>query len=51
MHRMIVTLPKRQVKRIDQYRELESRNACIKKVIREYILKNIDEIGGKNETS
>ena len=55
MHRMTVTLPKKQVKKIDQYRELESRNSFIKKAIWEYIIENIDRIGekiyGKNKTN
>lgn len=39
MHRMKVTMPKDQVEKIDQYRELESRNVVIKKALREFIIK------------
>lgn len=40
MHRMILILPKKTVQKLDQYRELESRNTIIRKAIREFIIKH-----------
>ena len=51
MHRMTVIMPSDQIEKIDQHRELESKNSFIKRAIWEYTIKNIDKIGGKDETS
>ena len=47
MHRMILTLQEKQVKKIDHYRELTSRNSFIRNAIKEYIDGNINRIGEK----
>jgi len=48
---MTVIMPIEQIGKIDQYRELESRNEIIRKAVRLFIIEKGVEIYGKYKTN